>query len=836
MTKTRAGAAGRAGASGADPAGTGDPAAALHTVTAGIRSGTSPLQFMDSIDTGGRQLGNRAFMRWVGQMHTGTPAGATHGIAAQGLQGPGRPLAHHDTLQQAFGHHDMRGMREHTGAVAPLQMSTGRNRRNHVTGQENPDWDDMPDLEQEAGEQADPAGQPDVQMPTGVNLEVEQFQAAAENLAEEIPPAAQTIFEGLQPGPELPDMGDEEFESLSAATTDAAAETTGDEAGADIPEWPSYFFPVAAYLYNSLADRAGQIRTEEHGALSQPGILNILATAMLGLLMVGAGLPLDVLGNILGGVARYIMLLCTITGKPVEWLLKALLAFNPPSEEDRARVTSTGLPQGPPGGMDWKVYTPELIVAGGASAYFHAATAQGSLSPSQWRQPWSTDRMAAIIIRVILDNIIYLLNLTLSPSIAIHLLMGRLGWSMPRTGLYLSMLNSIYAVALDYLAAYLTNPQLAIYLTWQYIHEGEELSPRATTNAFMQYAALGMLIQILARMLVATHVVQAVNQENLIPWRRQFSAIRNRLARAIVIVLAATRNQVINVMYTSTILSLVATNIIGPLSIRFGSGGVCVWPAAAAGACGGLPADFDFADYVRRIEAGRESLPPGHLGAIQEFPWLVCVLGLGIPIGYVLAALRRGQIDGHGAAMPVRRGRRTASPDRDRLVEEDGESDSTCDVDEDTEPYNFIDIFDVYDEAELTSSSDNDADTESDSSSEDEDAESDHVSEPVLPRPGTLRRRRAETRRANSHPSPPHAPATTSVQEPQASVGAQPGASVTPMNPNAQELLEMLLTMPALSSPMMQGILDQHVTEASITREEAEVIARLVREEVVLGK
>ena len=56
--------------------------------------------------------------RWVGQLHAGAPAGNAHEIADRGLQGPGRPLTHLDTLQQAFGHHDIRDMREHTGPVA----------------------------------------------------------------------------------------------------------------------------------------------------------------------------------------------------------------------------------------------------------------------------------------------------------------------------------------------------------------------------------------------------------------------------------------------------------------------------------------------------------------------------------------------------------------------------------------------------------------------------------------------------------------------------------------------------------------------------------------------
>ena len=77
---------------GADTAGADDTAAALHRVTAGIREGISPLQFMDSIAAGNRKLGNRDFLHWVGQLHADRQGRETHEIAAQGLQGPGRPL------------------------------------------------------------------------------------------------------------------------------------------------------------------------------------------------------------------------------------------------------------------------------------------------------------------------------------------------------------------------------------------------------------------------------------------------------------------------------------------------------------------------------------------------------------------------------------------------------------------------------------------------------------------------------------------------------------------------------------------------------------------------
>ena len=47
-----------------------------------------------------------------------------HGIAAEGLQGPGQPLTHLSTLQQAFGHHDVSAMREHTGPEAKTSLQS----------------------------------------------------------------------------------------------------------------------------------------------------------------------------------------------------------------------------------------------------------------------------------------------------------------------------------------------------------------------------------------------------------------------------------------------------------------------------------------------------------------------------------------------------------------------------------------------------------------------------------------------------------------------------------------------------------------------------------------
>ena len=93
-------------------------AVSLQAVTAGIINGASPLQFMDRINVGSRYFGNRAVMQCIGRMQAERRAPDTREIAARGLQGPGQPLTHLADLQRAFGHHDIRGMREHTDSAA----------------------------------------------------------------------------------------------------------------------------------------------------------------------------------------------------------------------------------------------------------------------------------------------------------------------------------------------------------------------------------------------------------------------------------------------------------------------------------------------------------------------------------------------------------------------------------------------------------------------------------------------------------------------------------------------------------------------------------------------
>ena len=71
----------------------------LQTMTAGISSGISPLQFMDCIQVGNRQLGNRAFVRWVGELRSREQDPGIQQVAGSGLQEPGRSLTRQAPLQ-----------------------------------------------------------------------------------------------------------------------------------------------------------------------------------------------------------------------------------------------------------------------------------------------------------------------------------------------------------------------------------------------------------------------------------------------------------------------------------------------------------------------------------------------------------------------------------------------------------------------------------------------------------------------------------------------------------------------------------------------------------------
>ena len=71
----------------------------LQTVASGIQAGIAPVQFMDSIRAGNRQLGNRTFLHWVESLHAVPREKDTYRVVAQGVQGPDCLPAHTVPLQ-----------------------------------------------------------------------------------------------------------------------------------------------------------------------------------------------------------------------------------------------------------------------------------------------------------------------------------------------------------------------------------------------------------------------------------------------------------------------------------------------------------------------------------------------------------------------------------------------------------------------------------------------------------------------------------------------------------------------------------------------------------------
>ena len=817
---------------GADTAGADDTAAALHRVTAGIRGGISPLQFMDSIDTGNRELGNRDFLHWVGQLHAGGQGRETHEIAAQGLQGPGRPLTHLDTLQRAFGRHDIRGMREHTGPAAELALEAlgaegyMRGGRMAVAG--------SPDLSIQAHEAAHGVQQAALgdrmPLPDGIGAAGDQYEQQADAVAQAVlrGESAQPLLDQVAAGstqvktasvcaaapvqmrrkkdkkkkdntpedeyehgmPTLeaaplelvnpvgnsglssPADGSMEIQQVVEALEDEAAGTSDEDTDSvsdyedETDEFMASYFPAVFAMYNWLTDRAEHIQTAEHGTLSLPGIGNTLATVMLGISMVGIGLPLDIFINILGGMARCIMLLCdAFFGKPATWLLNCYFRCYPPSAADRARATSDELPKGPPRGIDWNVSAPELIAVSGISGYWQAASAQASLSPSLWIQPWNAARIASIIIRMIMDNIIYMVQFTISPQISRRLLQNRLGWSGIRSGLFISTLYTIFGAVVAYIISYLTNPQVAVDMVFKNLTGENGMTSAEATAAFIGYAAVGMLIEIVSATIFKHFVINRVNEQNLAPWLRQFRVIPNRLIRTIAIALASFRNVIINILSISLTLGQLSANIIGPLSTRFGQGGACIWPLAVAEVCGGLPDDFNETTLEKNIAVGEEKLTFGQLFAIQLFPWLVGFIGIGAPIAYVIYQYRRARRAGRGA--------HTADLEQSASVRRGGDSI----VGEDAVP----DI-------------------------------------------------------APSLPEEIQASITENEGNSQHSVGPHSGSGSASTGLTAQMLFELLIRQDRLTPTGLRRTLNQHVANSDITMEEAKLIEAMVREEVVLSK
>ena len=71
----------------------------LQTMAAGVQGDIPPLQFSDSIQSGNRHMGNRAFLRWVGELQADRQDVNIRGLPVQGLQHPALPRTHPAPLQ-----------------------------------------------------------------------------------------------------------------------------------------------------------------------------------------------------------------------------------------------------------------------------------------------------------------------------------------------------------------------------------------------------------------------------------------------------------------------------------------------------------------------------------------------------------------------------------------------------------------------------------------------------------------------------------------------------------------------------------------------------------------
>ena len=104
---------------------------ALSTITTGISTGQSALQFIRAIDVAHAQIGNRALMRYVGQQD----CQQVHDIARNGFRDTPRTFPFQEQIQQAFGEeHDISGLKAYTGSAARAANTNLGSRAFHKSG------------------------------------------------------------------------------------------------------------------------------------------------------------------------------------------------------------------------------------------------------------------------------------------------------------------------------------------------------------------------------------------------------------------------------------------------------------------------------------------------------------------------------------------------------------------------------------------------------------------------------------------------------------------------------------------------------------------------------
>ena len=185
--------------------------APLQTLAADLSGDASPQQFMDSINAGNRQLGNRAFMHRVGQLHADK-------------------------------------------AAAPVQMQGKKDKRNKDNRPEEEGGLDLPALEA-----APPAllnsGNPGVLDTVDSGMDIQQVESELES---EISGAVDDISAIVS------DFGDE-------ADEPGAGDISAGASSCNMQTFIARYFPVISSIYKLLTDRAGHVQTEDHGVFSLPG-------------------------------------------------------------------------------------------------------------------------------------------------------------------------------------------------------------------------------------------------------------------------------------------------------------------------------------------------------------------------------------------------------------------------------------------------------------------------------------------------------------------------------------------------------------------------------------
>ena len=182
-----------------------NPGDAIRNVSNGIRNGVSPIRLMHSINTANDTLGNRTFLQFVGALQAQQKHMETHTVAATGLQGSGRPLTHQATLQQAFGHHDISGMREHTGPGTKAALD--RLGAEGFSSNGRMAFTDSPDLHTQAHEAAHGVQQAalgnSMQLEDGIGQAGDCYERHADKVADAVVAGrdAQPVLDRLAPQP-----------------------------------------------------------------------------------------------------------------------------------------------------------------------------------------------------------------------------------------------------------------------------------------------------------------------------------------------------------------------------------------------------------------------------------------------------------------------------------------------------------------------------------------------------------------------------------------------------------------------------------------------------------